>query len=833
MPSSSCSRPAPAGTLVHKDHTGKVLGRKKVYPNHELVIGRDRSRCQYVLNDPYTSKRHLRIYTVVYENDEPSEVDTLVYAEDLSQNGTYWNGSFIGKGNGGFLLSDEDTLRLSRRTYFVFTATPPAKVPESFDYIQETEMANFRKDYTLSDRLLGAGAFGRVFMAIEQNARYQVACKVVDLRVLMPGSQTKFGREAQPAAAEDIDNRDQVRQLKTWAIQQKRKNALERQLSKYYREVDILASVSHPNIIGIEKVYIADNTMYIMQEIVTAGDLFSYIESKNGKLREVEAAVVIRQILVALSFLHGKNIVHRDIKPDNVLMTSLAAGCRVVLTDFGAARRIENKIHRMSSIIGTHEYAAPEILGYLKSNVEPERPGYTRAVDMWAVGCVTVVLLTGGLAFCEPVTALYSEKLARECNLEFLRKSKDWRVVRQRPKEFVEKLLLLEENARLSADEALQHSWFYNEVHKDDFQDLYQRTIKHWRPRIPKSNIIEFQDSGSIRDLECSKAFLRPPGRSKGRFQPPVEPPYKPFPRQMHQKLWPPRSPTKGLSEEALLAMETSSPTSAARLRIRAESMSPSQRPRASASTEMAMVGLSRNVRAASEPPPTRNFPVTEGRAFVGMSKSFVKPAMPLVHKANPNPPERSGQTKSVDRPPTPKPPRLLSHKSVAVTGKSTTSYVNPISAATFARKLALPENTGIPVRDASSNQSTIPNILRNEANSSRPLASIRNGNEPGESPHIRTPDSKSKLKRRSSASFATPTFKKGRSSSVFDLAEDTEIETQCPGKPRRRPIFDLSDNSGENRPRLPRFPLTHRPKDAPDAVARPTSPARNLYLPR
>lgn len=97
----------------------------------------------------------------------------------------------------------------------------------------------------------------------------------------------------------------------------------------------------------------------MMQDIVTAGDLFSYIESKKGKLLEVEAAVIIRQILVALCFLHQKNIVHRDIKPDNVLMTSLSAGCRVVLTDFGAARKTENWRYRMSTIIGTHEYAAP------------------------------------------------------------------------------------------------------------------------------------------------------------------------------------------------------------------------------------------------------------------------------------------------------------------------------------------------------------------------------------------------------------------------------------------------------------------------------------------
>lgn len=97
----------------------------------------------------------------------------------------------------------------------------------------------------------------------------------------------------------------------------------------------------------------------MMQDLVTAGDLFSYIESKNGKLLEAEAAAIIRQILIALSFLHERNIVHRDIKPDNILMTSSSAGCRIVLTDFGAARRIRDRGDEMSTQIGTREYAAP------------------------------------------------------------------------------------------------------------------------------------------------------------------------------------------------------------------------------------------------------------------------------------------------------------------------------------------------------------------------------------------------------------------------------------------------------------------------------------------
>ena len=95
------------------------------------------------------------------------------------------------------------------------------------------------------------------------------------------------------------------------------------------------------------------------QDLVTAGDLFSYSESKNGRLLEVEAAVIIRQILIALCFFIYENFVNGYLKPDNILMTSLSAGCRIVLTDFGAARRIKYPTSRMSSIAGTEEYAAP------------------------------------------------------------------------------------------------------------------------------------------------------------------------------------------------------------------------------------------------------------------------------------------------------------------------------------------------------------------------------------------------------------------------------------------------------------------------------------------
>jgi pSer/pThr/pTyr-binding forkhead associated (FHA) protein len=95
---------------------------------------------QYVLDDPVVSNKHIRIYSVVYNGDEPNDIAPLVYAEDLSRNGTFWNGSLIGKGNGGFLLSDGDTLRVSARKLFVYRIMVPRDDDHLFDLVQEHEM---------------------------------------------------------------------------------------------------------------------------------------------------------------------------------------------------------------------------------------------------------------------------------------------------------------------------------------------------------------------------------------------------------------------------------------------------------------------------------------------------------------------------------------------------------------------------------------------------------------------------------------------------------------------------------------------------------------------
>lgn len=92
------------------------------------------------IDNPHVSARHLRIYTITYDNDDPNDVDTLVYAEDLSRNGTFWHGALIGKGRGGFLLSEDDLLKLSGDVRLRFKLRQPRKEHSHFDDTQENEM---------------------------------------------------------------------------------------------------------------------------------------------------------------------------------------------------------------------------------------------------------------------------------------------------------------------------------------------------------------------------------------------------------------------------------------------------------------------------------------------------------------------------------------------------------------------------------------------------------------------------------------------------------------------------------------------------------------------
>ena len=185
--------------------------------------------------------------------------------------------------------------------------------------------------------------------------------------------------------------------------------------------------------------------------------------------------------------------------------------------------------------------------------------GYTKSVDMWSLGGVAATLLSGGSLFIDSKSDNFKMnpdeailKLAAECNLAEMDKSRAWQHVGERPKDFIKNLLVLDEGKRLTVKQALEHPWFTNEYHRQEFDSVYSRAIKHWRPRPKKADIIEILDIGKpSASVHPKRSRSKPQSRSPSRRAlMPIEPPYMPFHRRLNQ-LVSPRRESKSFSLSA------------------------------------------------------------------------------------------------------------------------------------------------------------------------------------------------------------------------------------------------------------------------------------------
>ncbi|CAL5871977.1 uncharacterized protein PFLUO_LOCUS6234 [Penicillium psychrofluorescens] len=464
-PASTCL----VGTLTRWDpSTHQTSSPQEVYSTDDIYIGRDKRACQFVIPNHFVSNKHLRIYTILYDREILHEIPPLVYAQDLSLNGTLWNEYPMGRGKGSFLLSDGDTLRIAQGEYLRFNCARDNR-PDPFSCLQRIEMREFNDHYIITPRILGSGAYGRVHMAFKKGDGQQLACKIIDLQ-LAKAKAPETANEEQVSKFFIGRHGTASKALVAVRRESSHSTSIRERLQTYQQEALILQKLSHPNIIRVEKVIRSSNTIYIFQELITAGDLFSFLSYKGGRLEDISAAVIIHQILLALDYLHDQRIVHRDLKPDNILMTSLDDGGRVVLTDFGCARYINPPVQRMSTIVGTAEYCAPEV------NTSNGR-GYTKAVDLWSLGCVAAVVLTGYTPFNEPFNSIPSD-------LEDLEDELDRLNTGPLARNFLRKLLVTDEEKRLDVKQSLRHSWFTNIEHARRFEELYRTIVREWRRSV-------------------------------------------------------------------------------------------------------------------------------------------------------------------------------------------------------------------------------------------------------------------------------------------------------------------------------------------------------------
>jgi len=226
---------------------------------------------------------------------------------------------------------------------------------------------------------------------------------------------------------------------------EKRFKGMAQQLSA---EILTLRSLHHPNIVSLYDVYITDDKIFIIMELMEGGELFDYVV-KKGTLTEDEASEIVRKVVSALVYLHQKNIIHRDLKPENLMLSRTPRSpldLQVKIIDFGLSKRLETPL--ATSFLGTRGYLAPEML---------QRRSYSRAVDAWALGVIVFVLLCGCLPFDdESITAPPDEFLSKRFHLRFPRWANN---LSSSAKDLLSHLLDINARTRYTAEQAFQHPW--------------------------------------------------------------------------------------------------------------------------------------------------------------------------------------------------------------------------------------------------------------------------------------------------------------------------------------------------------------------------------------
>lgn len=195
------------------------------------------------------------------------------------------------------------------------------------------------------------------------------------------------------------------------------------------REVEVLKLCQHPNIIRLFDYFENETYIFIVMELLHE-DLYNYLEKRSFKITEAKACSIIHSLATAIYYFHSYGIVHRDLKLDNIMVIDETEESEIKVVDFGLSKMI-GPGETCTEPFGTLGYAAPEVL---------QRKQYGKEVDIWGLGIITYILLTG----LSPFEDANEDEIIKKTINESPSFTHDcWKPVSAEAKRFTSSMLLL------------------------------------------------------------------------------------------------------------------------------------------------------------------------------------------------------------------------------------------------------------------------------------------------------------------------------------------------------------------------------------------------------
>ncbi|KAF8346312.1 hypothetical protein F5887DRAFT_883567 [Amanita rubescens] len=272
-------------------------------------------------------------------------------------------------------------------------------------------------DYTIG-KTLGAGSMGKVKLAVHNVSGEKLAIKI--LPRVNPAPPPPNGATLDPVAAKQA-SKDASKEIRT------------------LREAALSMLLHHPYICGMREMIVHQHHYYMVFEYINGGQMLDYIIS-HGRLRERVARKFARQIGSALDYCHQNNVVHRDLKIENILISQTG---NIKIIDFGLSN-LYDPIAQLSTFCGSLYFAAPELLN-ARVYTGPE-------VDVWSFGVVLYVLVCGKVPFDDQSMPALHAKIKRG-----LVEYPVW--LSAECKHLLSRMLVTNPSNRASLHEVLSHPW--------------------------------------------------------------------------------------------------------------------------------------------------------------------------------------------------------------------------------------------------------------------------------------------------------------------------------------------------------------------------------------